>query len=149
VICGSAANLFRDGADGLYLFNWHTYGPWRKPLLEELGNPAILRTMTKHYTLTHGIEATAFTPVTVAVHYNTALRDAVLPLTLSPTDSGKTIWIPVAEVPTSKIIRLRARGPRSDKPLRVSRVEFLAHSGDSPHGWVASDYWLPSQNPLF
>ena len=39
VIRGSAANLWRDGADGLYTFNWFFYGNWRSRLLREIADP--------------------------------------------------------------------------------------------------------------
>ena len=39
IIRGSAANLWRDGADGLYTFNWFMYGSWRKHLLNEIVDP--------------------------------------------------------------------------------------------------------------
>lgn len=102
VIRGSAANLWRDGADGLYLFNWHTYGSWRRPLLGEIADPRSLRSKTKHYTLPHGIEATPFAVVTDAIRYNTALRDPALPVTLSSSEEPRTFWIPVADRPDFK-----------------------------------------------
>ncbi|MSO21798.1 MAG: hypothetical protein EXQ58_00790 [Acidobacteria bacterium] len=102
VIRGNAANLWRDGADGLYLFNWHTYGPWRRHLLDEITSVGTLRSKTKHYTLTHGIEASPFTVATDAIRYNTALRVAALPMALSSNGESKTLWIPVADIPVSK-----------------------------------------------
>lgn len=53
VIRGSAANLWQDGADGLYTFNWFHYGPWRKHLLMEIAEAGRLANKDKHYTLTH------------------------------------------------------------------------------------------------
>ena len=89
VIRGSAANLWRDGADGLYTFNWFTYGSWRKPLLDEIADPATLAGKTRHYTTVHRFDSTPFTPVTDAIRYNTALRDAPLPFDLIPDGKGK------------------------------------------------------------
>lgn len=101
VIRGSAANLWRDGADGLYTFNWFTYGSWRKHLLDEIADPKTLQKKTKHYTTVHRFDSTPFTPVTDPIRYNTALRAAPLPLDLIPDDKTQTLFIPIADDPNS------------------------------------------------
>ena len=107
VIRGSAANLWRDGADGLYTFNWFTHGSWRKPLLDEIADPTTLSKKTKHYTTVHRFDSTPFTPVTDPIRYNTALRDAPLPFDLIPNGKVKTLLVPIADDPRSKTNRPR------------------------------------------
>ena len=107
VIRGSAANLWRDGADGLYTFNWFTHGSWRKPLLDEIADPTTLPKKTKHYTTVHRFDSTPFTPVTDPIRYNTALRDAPLPFDLIPNGKVKTLLVPIADDPRSKTNRPR------------------------------------------
>src|SRR5207247_2527755 len=74
VVRGSAANLWRDGADGLYAFNWFSYGTWRKSLLDEIANPNLLRKLDKHYTLVHRFEPTPRAPGADYIRYNTMLK---------------------------------------------------------------------------
>ncbi len=107
VIRGSAANLWRNGADGLYTFNWFTYGSWRKPLLDEIADPRILQKKTKHYTMVHRFDSTPFTPVTDPIRYNTALRAAPLPFDLIPNDEAQPLFVPVADDPSSERKRPR------------------------------------------
>ena len=100
VIRGSAANLWRDGADGLYLFNWFNYGRWRSHLLQEIADPSVLRKKDKLYTLTQRFDSAPFLVVTYGVRYNTALKDAALPVYLTRGDET-TLWLPVEEAPVT------------------------------------------------
>ncbi len=107
VIRGSASNLWRDGADGLYTFNWFTYGSWRKHLLDDIADPKTLQKKTKHYTTVHRFDSTPFIPVTDPIRYNTALRAAPLPLDLISNDQAQTLFVPIADDPASEWTPLR------------------------------------------
>ena len=55
-----ASRWWRDGADGIYLYNFYTMSPeWNKRTFEELTNPAALASLDKRYKLER---AGAFTP---------------------------------------------------------------------------------------
>jgi len=101
VIRGSAANLWRDGADGLYTFNWFHYGDWRKQLLNEISDPELLAQKDKHYPVVQRVEPTPGEPGSDYVRYNTCSRDAPVPFELNVADGGKTILIPVADDPAA------------------------------------------------
>ena len=62
---------------------------------------------TKHYTTVHRFDSTPFTPVTDAIRYNTALRDAPLPFDLNPNGKAKTLLVPMADDPRSRTNRPR------------------------------------------
>ena len=96
VIRGNAANLWRNGADGIYLFNWFAYGPWRKHLFREISDSTLLRRKDKLYTLTQHFDSAPFLVNTDAIRYNTALRDAALPVFL-PTGDEHTLEVPIGE----------------------------------------------------
>ena len=97
VIRATAANLWRDGADGLYTFNWFYHGSWRSSLLREIGEPRLLAGKDKHYTLPHRLEATPGGPSADHVRYNTMKKDAPVPFRLNVADGAKTFLIPVAD----------------------------------------------------
>ena len=97
VIRATAANLWRDGADGLYTFNWFYHGSWRSWLLREIGEPRLLAGKDKHYTLPHRLEATPGGPGADHVRYNTMKKDAPVPFRLNVADGTKTVLIPVAD----------------------------------------------------
>ncbi|MBM3803049.1 MAG: hypothetical protein FJW26_12170 [Acidimicrobiia bacterium] len=120
VIRGSAANLWRDGADGLYAFNWFVYGTWRKALLNEIAQPELLRKASKHYTLVHRFEATPRAPGADYIRYNTMLKDAPVPFHLNVADGAKTVFVPIADDVASK----------KDRPKRAEL-------------WIAMDYSQP------
>jgi hypothetical protein len=96
VVRGSAANLWRDGGDGLYTFNWFVYGTWRQKLLAQVGDGAAFRDLDKSYTLVERFEPTPREPGGDYIRYNTVFRDAPVPFTLNPSDDPKTVAIPVA-----------------------------------------------------
>jgi hypothetical protein len=97
VVRGTAANLWHDGADGLYAFNWFVYGTWQQKLLAEIANRSALRGRDKTYTLTQRFEPTPREPGGDYIRYNTVFRDAPLPFTLTPSDDPRTLAIPVAD----------------------------------------------------
>ena len=103
VIRGSASNLWRDGADGLYTFNWYLYGSWRKHLLNEIAYPGRMKKKDKHYTLVQRFEASPRAPGADYVRYNTVSKDAPVPFNLNVADGIKTVHIPVGDdLKTSK-----------------------------------------------
>ena len=98
-IRGSAANLWRDGADGLYTFNWFFYGKWRSRLLREIGDPDLLRNKDKRYTLVQRFESqrTGLAPRSDSVRFNTMIKAAPLPFTLDRAGAAQTVTVPVAD----------------------------------------------------
>ena len=102
VIRGSAANLWQDGIDGLYTFNWFIYGSFRRQLLQEIADPEILQRKNKHYTLVQRFEATPREPGADYIRYNTVTKDAPLPFNLQVTSEPVTLFIPIAENPPTK-----------------------------------------------
>jgi hypothetical protein len=120
VIRGSAANLWRDGADGLYTFNWFSYGTWRRHLLDEIADPQHLRKLDKHYTLVQRFEATPREPGADYIRYNTVLKDAPVPFNVNVAEGAKTVYVPVGDD-----VRFNR-----DKPKRAEL-------------WIAMDYSQP------
>lgn len=98
-IRGSAANLWRDGADGLYTFNWFFHGKWRSRLLREIADPVLLRDKDKRYTLVQRFESqrTGLAPRSDTVRFNTMIKAAQLPFTLGRAGAGQTVTLPVAD----------------------------------------------------
>ena len=98
-IRGSAANLWRDGADGLYTFNWFFYGNWRSRLLREISDPDLLRHKDKRYTLVQRFESqrTGLAPRSDSVRFNTMIKAAPLPFTLDRAGAAQTVTVPVAD----------------------------------------------------
>ena len=98
-IRGSAANLWRDGADGLYTFNWFFYGNWRSRLLREISDPDLLRHKDKRYTLVQRFESqrTGLAPRSDSVRFNTMIKAAPLPFTLDRAGAVQTVTVPVAD----------------------------------------------------
>jgi len=97
VIRGSAANLWKDGADGLCAVNWFLYGAWRNTLLNDIADPRLLRHKDKQYTLVQEFEANPRSPGADYVRYNTVSRDAPVPFDLNETDGGHVVQIPIAD----------------------------------------------------
>jgi len=104
VIRGNAANLWRDGADGIYTFNWFFYGRWRERLLREIANPDLLMGKDKQYVLMHRFESqrTSLGPRSDTVRFNSMIKAAPLPLRLAAAGTVKTISIPVSDKLSSK-----------------------------------------------
>ncbi len=97
VIRGSAANLWKDGADGLYTFNWFCHGAWRKQLLNEIADPMVLRNLDKNYTLVRGFEAVPTAPGADFVRYNTTIKEASVPFFLSEAEGPHDVYVPMAD----------------------------------------------------
>ena len=95
VVRGSADNLWHDGADGLYTFNWFFHGDWRKQLLGDISEPSRLVGKNKRYTLTHRVKAAPGEPGADYVRYNTQGKDAPLPFNLTVDARAKTVSIAV------------------------------------------------------
>ena len=105
VIRGSAANLWRDGADGLYTFNWFFYGNWRSRLLREIAEPDLLRNKDKRYTLVQRFEAhhTGRSPRSDSVRFNTMIKAAPLPFTLDRAGAVQKVTLPIADEVSSTL----------------------------------------------
>ena len=101
VIRANAANLWRDGADGLYTFNWFFHDGWRRDVLREIATPKTLSGKSKHYTLDHRFEVAGGDPGRDFVRYNTAVKDAPVPFLLNQASREETVVVPVAELPSS------------------------------------------------
>ncbi len=121
VIRANAANLWHDGVDGLYTFNWFNYGTWRKQLLSDIADPRTLKTKDKHYTLTYRFDAA---PRVVGgadyLRFNTPYRAAPIPFDLNVPDGPKTIQIPVAEIPKTAELWMALGFSQAGDVLRVS-----------------------------
>lgn len=108
VIRASAANLWRDGADGLYTFNWFFYGPWRRQTLEEIADPKRLSSKDKNYILVQRFEPTPREPGADYLRYNTILKDAPVPFNMKIGEGARQIAIPVADLPSRPADVLRS-----------------------------------------
>jgi hypothetical protein len=97
VVRANAANLWRDGADGLYLFNWMYYGTWRKPLLNDIASPTLLPNRNKHYTLVQRFEPTPRQPGADYLRYNSVYKSAPVPFLLNAGEPVKTVDLRVAD----------------------------------------------------
>lgn len=107
VVRGSAANLWRDGADGIYTFNWFFYGNWRRQLLGEIADPSRLLGRDKLYTLMRRVEAAPREPGGDYIRYNTQKRAAPLPFNLTVEEGSKSVSISVGPD-----VRSAAKRPR-------------------------------------
>jgi hypothetical protein len=98
VIRGNAANLWRDGADGIYAFNWFNHGTWRKKLLSEISDPGSLKKKNKQYALVRRFDADRHAG-SDHLRFNTAYRDAHVPAELKTSTGPHVLQLPVAEIP--------------------------------------------------
>lgn len=96
VVRANAANLWRDGADGLSTFNWFFYGDWRRSLLAEIADPSQLVGRDKHYVLMHRVEAARREPGGDYVRFNTQSRTAPVPRNID-VGSAAELAIPLAD----------------------------------------------------
>ncbi len=82
-----ASRWWRDGADGIYLYNFYTMAPeWNKRAFDELSNPAALARLDKRYRLER---AGAFTPCTGhSCGFRYASPSTQLPVILDETIAG-------------------------------------------------------------
>ena len=91
VIRGSAANLWHNGADGLYVFNWFSYGHWRTELLTDIASAQRLAGKDKRYTVVHRVSAPSGQPGRDYVRYNTQSRSAPVPFSLAVKSGPQTV----------------------------------------------------------
>ncbi|MCH2212915.1 MAG: hypothetical protein MK110_16555 [Fuerstiella sp.] len=96
VVRGNAANLWRDGADGLSTFNWFFHGDWRRSLLGQIADPARLAGRDKRYVLVQRVEAPRREPGGDYVRFNTQSRAAPVPMNLN-VGSVAEMAIPLAD----------------------------------------------------
>ena len=94
VVRGNAANLWRDGADGLSTFNWFFYGDWRRSLLGQIASPTRLPGLDKQHLLVQRVEAPRRGPGSDYVRFNTQSRAPALPVKLS-VGTPKMLSIPL------------------------------------------------------
>ena len=138
VIRGSAANLWRDGADGLYTFNWFFYGRWRNRLLREIADPALLGDKDKRYTLVQQFEAhrTGRSPRSDSVRFNSMIKAAPLPFILGRAGAGQTLTLPIADDVSST----------SNPPRRAELLVGLdGLSGDVVEFWLNGQVLEPGE----
>ena len=96
VVRGSAANLWRDGVDGVYTFNWYLRGNWRRALLRDIVAPERLSHQRQVYTVPQRFQELLGKSGTDFIRYNTTSLAARLPLELREGESPWTLEIPVA-----------------------------------------------------
>jgi hypothetical protein len=82
VIRGSAANLWADGADGLYVGNWCFHGSWRRHLLGQISSPDSLVRLPQRYILSHRVAVPRGQTGADYIRYNVQGKDAPLPAQL-------------------------------------------------------------------
>ena len=98
VIRGSAANLYRDGADGLYAFNWLHYGTWRTGLINDIADRSTLNAKGHRYTLVHKFDV-GRNVGTDYLRFNTTYRAPQVPLELTVEGGAQSVQIPVSGRP--------------------------------------------------
>lgn len=97
VIRGNAANLWRDGVDGLYTFNWIFHGDWRRDLLREISSPDSLAAKSKHYSVLKRLYIAPGDRGGDYIRYNGMFRDAPVPFRITEALGTKEVLLPVAE----------------------------------------------------
>ena len=105
VVRGSAANLWHDGVDGVYTFNWFLRGNWRRGLLRDVAVPERLAAGSKVYTLPHRFQEILGKSGTDFIRYNTTSRAARLPLEMRESESARVLQIPAAEAAAQAVGR--------------------------------------------
>ena len=118
VIRGSAANLWRCGASGIYTFNWLNYGTWRRSLLRELADPTKLAKGNKHYLAVQRFDAGPSVG-TDYLRFNTAYRAAQIPTDLNVADGSKAISVYMADIPQAAELWLETRYGQDGDELSV------------------------------
>jgi len=91
---GEAQKFWDQGADGIYVFNWHATEHTRRSLLTTIGAPATVAGTDKVYTAVHGVNAAKGT-----LRYGADKHDRIhaeTPVTLyrTLTDEGPTFHLP-------------------------------------------------------
>ncbi|NKB71425.1 MAG: hypothetical protein GKR89_30500 [Candidatus Latescibacteria bacterium] len=159
-----AARHHHQGADGIYVFNWHANATTRRPLLTTIGDPATLRRTDKIYAATRRF--LVYEGEWHGAYRNDRIRGTV-PVTLQQTftGDGPTILLDiaddlVADPPASVELRLRLEDWVTGDKVRVlwddSQINGLmpqyAHQNDpyanplsSPVSEVAAAIWLVGQ----
>ena len=94
VLRASASNLWQDGADGLYAFNWFYYGDWRRDILSEIASADRLKEKPKHYTLLRRANVTAGQPGADYLRYNGVWKDPKVPIRLTVAGGPHTTHVP-------------------------------------------------------
>ncbi len=90
---GEAKKFWDQGADGIYVFNWHATEHTRRSLLTTIGSPATLADADKVYAALHGVNAAKGT-----LRYGADMHDRIhaeTPVALYPTlaDEGPSFHL--------------------------------------------------------
>ena len=93
VIRGSAANLWQNGADGLYTFNWGFFGGWRKELLRQIVDPRRLETLDRRFTVVQRVVPPARGPGADYVRFNVQRQAPPLPISWDVKDGPQEILV--------------------------------------------------------
>ena len=118
---GEAAKFWDQGADGIYLFNWHATRDSHRHLLESIGSPETLRNTDKVYAATHG-----FNVRRGPLRYGVAANDRIyaeppVELHRTLTVEGPTFSVPMYDdnideaAQVSLMIELEHFSPQVDK----------------------------------
>ena len=109
----AAAKYFRDGAHGLYFYNYYSFGmpynPLGRQILTQVVDPAMLEAQDKHYALLGG------GPCTLAHNVDPQQPQTQVPAELSPGES-RSFEIDIADDPVAAM----AVGILKDVTLRVA-----------------------------
>ena len=94
-----ATRYFREGADGIYIFNWHSDRNTRRELLSELGSPDTLRAKDKVYAATHRylVKMGAETTWHGAFDGDRIWGEVPVPLKETLTSDGPTATLDIAD----------------------------------------------------
>ena len=143
-----AARHHNQGADGIYVFNWHANGQTRRPLLTTIGAPATLRRTDKIYAATRRF--LVYQGQWRGAYRNDRIRGTVpVPLQETFTGDGPTVVLDIADdltadPPTGVELRLRLEDWVKGDALRLF-WDGLELDGVETHYTPQSD---PHANPL-
>jgi hypothetical protein len=156
-VLGEAAKFWDQGADGMYVFNWHATEQTRRSLLTTIGAPATVAGTDKVYATLHGTNAAKGT-----LRYGADSHDRIYaetPVTLYPTltDEGPTFHVPLyddllqAKSPAVELqIEIEHFSPKVDKlavnidstGLGEPTVRNVASENPDDPATVSENFWL-------
>ena len=155
VIRGSAAQLWADGADGLYLSNWCYYGDWRRHLLKEIAGPETLAERPKRFTLSQRVAVPRGQTGADYIRYNVQGQDAPLPVQIKPNSPWKftighgaggglkigrhqkaELWIALDFPGEQDVLKMSFNGQEVEVPMDSGRIVLsdLGQQIDIPDG---------------
>ncbi len=150
-----ASRYHKNGADGIYVFNWHANKESRRDLLTSIGSAKTLRKKDKIYTATHRFIHKQG-EWRWAYHNDRLLGQVPVPLKRTLTGDGPTIPIQVADnfkidIPESLELRVRLEQwvngdivhvSWDDKELRNAQVNYSDNIGNLNISDFSSAVWL-------